>query len=73
MCILRNGHPAAKRLDMDTFLSLSHLLVSPESDRFGLVDAALSKLGLKRRLALTLPHMYAAPVLVASSLTWSQL
>ncbi len=68
VCILRRGHPAAgSPLNLPAFLSLSHLLVSPENDRFGLVDAALSKLGLKRRLGLTLPQMYAAPALVARS------
>jgi len=68
VCILRKDHPAAgKQLDLKTFLSLSHLLVSPENERFGVVDATLAKQGLKRRLALTLPHMYAAPALVASS------
>lgn len=68
VCILRKGHPAAATdLDLDAFLSLSHLLVSPENERFGVVDAALAKLGLKRRLALTIPQMYAAPALIASS------
>ncbi len=68
VCIFRKDHPAASLdLDLETFLSLSHLLVSPENERFGVVDAALAKLGLKRRLALTLPHLYAAPSLVASS------
>ncbi|WP_413709067.1 LysR family transcriptional regulator [Rhizobium sp. Rhizsp82] len=68
VCILRKGHPAAaETLDLDTFLTLGHLLVSPENDRFGHVDTALAKHGLKRRLALTLPHMYAAPLLVAQS------
>lgn len=68
VCILRKGHPAAdKLLDLDTFIGLSHLLVSPENDRFGHVDAVLAKRGLKRRLALTLPHMYAAPALIARS------
>lgn len=67
-CILRRGHPAAGApLDIQTFLGLSHLLVSPEGDRFGYVDAALARLGLKRRIALTLPHMQAAPALVARS------
>ncbi|WP_208766487.1 hypothetical protein [Rhizobium acidisoli] len=46
---------------------MSHLLVSPENERFGLVDAALGKMGLRGRLALTLPHMYTAPPLIASS------
>ncbi|PYE90470.1 LysR family transcriptional regulator [Phyllobacterium leguminum] len=68
VCIVRKGHPAAEApLDINAFLRLSHLLVSPENDRFGMVDAALAKQGLKRRLALTLPHMYAAPVLIARS------
>lgn len=68
VCILRKGHPATEvPLDIHNFLSLSHLLVSPENDRFGMVDAALAKQGLKRRLALTLPHMFAAPVLIARS------
>lgn len=68
VCILRNGHPAAGRtLDLATFLSLFHVLVSPENDRFGIVDQALAKQGLKRRLGLTLPHMYAAPALIARS------
>ena len=66
--IVRKDHPAAgKALDLDAFLALPHLLVSPENERFGHVDAALAKEGLQRRLALTLPNMYAAPLLIARS------
>lgn len=68
VCVLRRGHPAASgRLDLAEFMGLSHLLVSPENERFGRVDAALAKRNLKRRIALTLPQMYAAPSLVARS------
>ena len=68
VCIVRRQHPAARApLDLTAFLALSHLLVSPENERFGQVDAALAKLGRKRRLALTLPQMYAAPGLVVRS------
>ncbi len=69
VCILRKDHPSAAMgaLDLAAFLRLPHLLVSPENERFGLVDAALARQGLKRRLALTLPQMYAAPALVARS------
>ncbi len=68
VCVVRRGHPAADGpLDLSTFLGLSHLLVSPENERFGRVDAELAKRGLKRRLALTLPQMYAAPTLIARS------
>ncbi|MFL6600429.1 MAG: LysR family transcriptional regulator [Steroidobacteraceae bacterium] len=67
VCIVRKGHPDLHRLDLSTYLSMSHLLVSPENERFGIVDAALHKRGLQRRLALTLPQMYAAPALIARS------
>lgn len=68
VCVVRKGHEVAGRtLDLDTFVSLSHLLVSPEGERFGIVDAALAKLKRTRRLALTLPQMYAAPALIARS------
>jgi DNA-binding transcriptional LysR family regulator len=68
VCITRKDHPVANaRLTLESFLSLSHLLVSPENERFGVVDIALAERGLKRRLALTLPNMYAAPALIAST------
>ena len=68
VCILRRGHPAAARpLDLPGFLGLPHLLVSPEGDRFGQVDAALAATGQRRHIALSLPQMYAAPAVVARS------
>jgi len=68
VCVLRKSHPAVQvPLTLDAFVELKHLLVSPENERFGLVDAQLAQRGLQRRLGLTLPHMYAAPMLVAQS------
>jgi DNA-binding transcriptional LysR family regulator len=69
VCIARKDHPdlADGKLDMKSFLELPHLLVSPEGDRFGHVDAKLSEIGAKRRLVMTLPHMYAAPRIVAET------
>jgi DNA-binding transcriptional LysR family regulator len=41
VCVMRKGHPAADRpLTLDRYLALSHILVSPEDDRFGIVDEA---------------------------------
>ncbi len=68
VCVVRRGHPVLGRpLDLETFLGLEHLLVSPEGDRFGHTDAVLAELGLKRSLAITLTQMYAAPALIAGS------
>jgi len=66
--IVRRGHPAVKDgMDMQVFLALRHVLVSPEGDRHGLVDQALAYLGQRRTLGLALPQMFAAPSMVAQT------
>lgn len=66
--VLASDHPAATRgMDMATYLELKHVLVSPEGHLYGLVDRALAGQGLKRQLALTLPHMFAVPAVVAAT------
>jgi DNA-binding transcriptional LysR family regulator len=59
--VARAGHPAiARELDLDTFLSQDHILVS--SRRFGpsLVDAELNRKGKKRRIVLRCQNYFAA-------------
>jgi len=54
----RPGHPifGPEAVDLDLFCSYEHLLVSPfRGDAFGATDRALEKLGLKRRIAITVP------------------
>jgi DNA-binding transcriptional LysR family regulator len=64
--IVAASHPAAQApMTLDAFLALEHVLVSPEGDRYGVVDAALAQLGKHRTLSLTLPHMFAVPAVVA--------
>ena len=64
--IVASDHPAARHgMNMKTYLALSHVLVSPEGERHGVVDQALARQGKKRNLALTLPQMFAAPAVVA--------
>lgn len=67
-CIARPGHPAfAKDADVEGFAAASHLLVSPEGDRTGLVDRKLVALGLTRRVVLSLPQFLVAPFVVAET------
>lgn len=69
--IVASDHPAARRgMSMKTYLELLHVLVSPEGELYGLVDQALAQHGKKRRLALTLPQMFAVPA-IRGCLTWS--
>ena len=64
--IIASEHPAARRgMSLKTYLDLPHILVSPEGERYGLVDQALEQQGNKRKLVLTLPHMFAVPAIVA--------
>ncbi len=68
VCVLRKGHPAARRgLDLKTFVALPHVLIAPSARIGGIVDEALALRGLTRRVALTVPHFLVAPLVVASS------
>jgi DNA-binding transcriptional LysR family regulator len=63
--IVGKDNPAARRgMDIKTYLALSHVLVSPEGDRHGVVDQALAQRGKKRSLGLTLPQMFVAPEVI---------
>ena len=68
--IARRGHPALKRkpLTPKAYAELPHLLFSPRGDPKGIVDEPLAQLGgLRRRVVMTIPHVSAAPLIVAST------
>jgi DNA-binding transcriptional LysR family regulator len=71
-CLIRAGHPALPRrkpasLSLEAYLALSHALISPSGEGPGLVDLALERRGLRRRIALRIPHFYPALPIVARS------
>ena len=66
--IARKGHPKLKNgLNLETFLTLSHIRISPWGEKQGVVDHQLARNGLKRHVALQLPSVLAAPYAVAQS------
>ncbi|MDI1449898.1 LysR family transcriptional regulator [Polyangium sp. 6x1] len=66
--VARADHPKARgKLDLATYAELSHVLVSPRGKPGGIVDGALAKKGLVRRVALTVPHFLVVPHIVATS------
>lgn len=68
VCVVRRGHPATRKgLDLDTYLRLSHILISPRGEGAGAVDVALAQLGHTRRIALRLPYFLTAPLAVVDS------
>ncbi|NOK16224.1 LysR family transcriptional regulator [Corallococcus carmarthensis] len=69
VCVVRKDHPTVRRtLDLDTYLKLSHVLISPRGDGVGAVDVALEKRGLPpRRIAVRVPYFLIAPLVVSRS------
>ncbi|MCA9666963.1 MAG: LysR family transcriptional regulator [Myxococcales bacterium] len=70
VCVARRGHPElGRRLTLSRFARLAHLLISQRGAVQGVVDGALAARGLRRRVALTVPHfLVAAPVVAESDL-----
>lgn len=68
VCLLRRDHPLArKKLTLERFLDLGHVLVAPGGTAAGPVDTALAAQGLERRIARTVASFLVAPGLVADS------
>ncbi|GLK50440.1 transcriptional regulator [Brevundimonas intermedia] len=57
VCVMRRGHPAAGApLDLETFCSLDHALMSHDGSQFrGATDKALAAVGRSRRVAAVVP------------------
>jgi len=63
----RGNRRIKRRLDLDTYLALGHVVVSVEGRRDGPVDRALVRLGRTRRVVLRVPHFMSAPLAVMRS------
>ncbi|MCD2518859.1 LysR substrate-binding domain-containing protein [Massilia sp. G4R7] len=62
--VRRDAAQARRKLDLDAYLAMNHILVSPEGSRYGVVDQALADHGLQRRVKVTMPQMFAVPALL---------
>ena len=68
VCLVRDGHPARRDLDMAAFLKYPHGLVAPLGAAGSFVDDELRAQGLgPRRVAVVVPHFALAPALVAGT------
>jgi DNA-binding transcriptional LysR family regulator len=68
VCVVRNGHPLARtKLTLSRYAAASHALISPRGREGSFADDALARLGLARRVAVTVPHFLVAPHIVAGS------
>ena len=67
--IARQEHPAITDglIALETFATLPHALVTIRRDATGAIDKALAHCNLKRRIALTIPHVLVLPFVLSSS------
>ena len=70
--LIRLGHPAAANavdgmIGLEDYLAHGHVLVTVFGGRSGVIDDALARLGLRRRIAMWLPYFATAALLVAKS------
>jgi DNA-binding transcriptional LysR family regulator len=70
VCVVRR-EPARRGItqavDLETYVTTPHILVTLAADDRGVVDEALAKLGRRRRVAVTIPNSYLIPRLVAET------
>lgn len=68
--VARRDHPTlaqVQELDLQTYVQLGHVLLSPTGRGGGRVDQALEEQGLKRHFALRIGNFNVAPLVVAHS------
>jgi LysR family transcriptional activator of mexEF-oprN operon len=63
VCVVRRDHVH----DLETYVTTPHILATLAADDRGIVDEALAKRGLRRRVAVTVPNIYLIPRLVADT------
>lgn len=68
VCVVREDHPIVKDdIDLETYLSLSHVHVSSRRGGLGQADLALGKMGKKRRVSLRTQNYLTTPRLISQT------
>ncbi len=66
--LARRGHRCLRRkMTLKRFIALDHLLIAPRGLPGGVVDDALARRGMRRRIALTLANFFSAAMVVAET------
>jgi DNA-binding transcriptional LysR family regulator len=64
--VMRKNHSLGrKKIDLETYIALEHVVASSRKAGYGLEDVELARLGMKRRVRLRCHHYYAACAAVA--------
>lgn len=64
VCIGRRNHPALASLTPEAYAAAPHVLMTLAADDRGIVDEALTRIGLRRRVAVTVSDFHLIPRIV---------
>jgi DNA-binding transcriptional LysR family regulator len=65
VCMLRADHPhIGGSISLEQYLAATHILVEPPGRGPGVVEKALSRARLQRKVAVRLPNVFAGPLIV---------
>lgn len=68
LSLSRRDHPTvSERLSLETYLAQRHVVLAPRANTTPMIDLALSKRGLQRHIAVTVPHFLSMPMMVQTS------
>jgi DNA-binding transcriptional LysR family regulator len=67
MCVMRQGHKLAHRMNVDQFVAASHVLVRPSGTDLGVVDGWLSLRGHARNIVAVVNHFADALRIIVKS------
>jgi DNA-binding transcriptional LysR family regulator len=66
VCLMRSDHPAiGKKLTRKKFVEASHVLVTYRGGGHRVIEEALERAGVARRIALRVPHFTVVPMVLA--------
>jgi len=66
--LTRHEHPTiGERMSLEAYLAQRHVVIAPRTSAMPMIDLALSKRGMKRHIALTVPHFLSMPGVVQTS------
>jgi DNA-binding transcriptional LysR family regulator len=65
--LMAEDNPLARDFTLENFADAGHLIVALEGQGVGRIDALLAARGLKRRIALRLPHFASVPFIIGAS------
>ncbi len=68
VCLISRNNPVMHRkMDLETYVSMKHCLVTIKNFGLGYVDTLLAKRNLKRNVVVRIPHFLAASHIIADS------